>query len=463
VIQDPDYKALKDHLIAATGLSYYCDRNEDFGERIRTRLSELGLPDCSAYSALLDDERKGPAERDIIVARLNIGETYFFRDQEQLDAIRDVVIPEILERNQSSRQLRIWSAGCANGSEPYSLSILLERELSARLAGWQVSILATDISRPALAEAARGKYGEWALRSTSEEQKKQCFFRDGDGWTLRPEYRKGVSFAKVNLADTHAPGPLKEAGGFDLILCRNVMIYFSPELKGRLIKRFRESLANGGWLIVGAVEHDLENFKCFRAVAAPGATLYQALEPPKPVNPVLVAPAYPRNLSASLANGPATSPPVVNSPRLEARHSVAAAAKPGIEHPDIEGLRRLANRGDWQSAVPYCHQLLALDGLNPKVHFYHALVLDHIGVAGDAERSLRHAIYLDRHFLLAHYHLGLVLTKEQKSRPAARSFENVLTLSSKMHDHEPVVDGDGVTVAGLKDLARMHLHNLGAL
>ena len=97
------------------------------------------------------------------------------------------------------------------------------------------------------------------------------------------------------------------------------------------------------------------------------------------------------------------------------------------------------------------------------MHYYHALVLEQIGVPADAERSLRQAIYLDRHFLLAHYHLGLVLTKVQRPGLAARSFENVLTLSSGIEDSQAVVDGDGVTVASLKELARMHLHNLGAL
>lgn len=447
MMQNPGYAALKSHLIARTGLAYYIERDADFWERISTRLTELGFEGCAEYSALLDDERAGPAEMDVIAARLNIGETYFFRDPEQLDAIRDIVLPDLLERNQSSRQLRIWSAGCANGAEPYSLAILLERDLNVRLAGWNASILGTDISPQALKEGIEGRYGDWALRQTSEEVRQECFFRSGERWTIRPQYRKYVSFAQLNLADESAQAPC-EGGKFDLIVCRNVMIYFSAELKARLIRRFREALANGGWLVVGAVEHDLENFKTFRTVAAPGATLYQRVDERKQPAAVKTEPYCHRD------------PPRAPAPRVAKE---PAPPSPVVVRPDLEGLRQLANRGDWQGAVRYCRQLLALDGLNPLVHYYHALVLEQIGGTADAEQSLRRAIYLDRHFLLAHYHLGLVLTKDRKTRPAVRSFENVLTLSSEMQDQQAVADGDGVTVAGLKELARMHLHNLGAL
>ena len=153
--------------------------------------------------------------------------------------------------------------------------------MGARLAGWQVSILGTDIQPARLWPRLRkAKYGEWALRSTSDEIKRGSAFRvTREGWTIRPQYRKPVSFAKLNLADdSRLCWPLTEVGNFDLVLCRNVMIYFAPDLKSRLIRRLRESLTNGGWLIVGAVEHDLENFKCFRAVPAPGATLYQSVD-----------------------------------------------------------------------------------------------------------------------------------------------------------------------------------------
>jgi chemotaxis protein methyltransferase CheR len=133
--KDPCYGHLKNHLIASTGLAYYDDRDALLAELIGRRLVELGLRDCASYAEFLADGKVGSGEMDALIAQLTVGETYFFRDREQFDAIRDTILPDILERNQSRRQLRIWSAGCANGAEPYSLAMLMGRELAHRLAG----------------------------------------------------------------------------------------------------------------------------------------------------------------------------------------------------------------------------------------------------------------------------------------------------------------------------------------
>ena len=147
------------------------------------RLSELGLHDCSSYVAYLADGEKGSAEMEILIAQLMIGETYFFRDEAQFAAIRDVILPDILERNKS-RQLRIWSAGCSTGAEPYSLAILLAQQLGDRISDWQISIHATDLNRGYLSEAAEGKFRAWALRSTSDDIKRDCFSNDGSVWSI---------------------------------------------------------------------------------------------------------------------------------------------------------------------------------------------------------------------------------------------------------------------------------------
>lgn len=437
ITEDPDYSRLKEHLIASTGLAYYRDRDHSMAELIGRRLSKLGLNSCASYFERLSEGKEGRDELDTLIADLTIGETYFFRDREQFDAIRDVVIPEILDRKQSSKRLRIWSAGCANGAEPYSLAITLARELGHRLDGWNVSIYATDINRQSLADAEAGRFQEWSLRSTSDAVKRECFSADGRAWSIHPEYQEWTTFSHMNLVNTEFPSPLHWASHFDLILCRNVMIYFAPDVIRRLIRQFHESLTDGGWFVAGAAEHNIETFRCFDTVSATGATVYRKCKeaPPKPSTP----------------------------PSLPERAPIAAAAQAPQERkpPTIEELRRLADRGDWDNAVPHCKRLLALDALNPVVHFYHALLLEHMGLNAEAERSLRQAIYLDRNFLLAHYHLGLALAKGVQPRLAARSFENVLRFSGNTRDQQTLENGDGLTVAGLKQMAKIHLQNLG--
>jgi len=400
----------------------------ELAEFIGRRLSDLRLRDCSSYAEFLAGSAGSDAELDVLVERLTVGETYFFRDPEQFAAIRDIIIPDILTRRQFPGPLRIWSAGCATGAEPYSLAILLMHEMAGRIAGWQVGIDATDLNRACLTQAAAGKFRPWALRSTSDEVKRECFSNDGPIWTIHPRFKRWISFRHMNLA---AGDGQNQAAEFDLILCRNVMIYFTPAACLRLIGRLHQSLGDGGWLVVGAAEYSADNYKAFRTVNADGAMLYQKTTPaqePHPWQPVAVAPVRP----------------------------LAAAPDPPVTA-DVEGLRQLAHRGDWQGAAEYGRRLLALDKLNPAVHFYQGLIFENLGIAGESERSLRRAIYLDRNFALAHYHLGLLLKKDGRITLGARSLGNVLKVLACTPDNAIIPPLNELTATGLKELARMHL------
>jgi chemotaxis protein methyltransferase CheR len=439
VSQDPCYTRLKEHLIAITGLAFYSDRDERLTELIASRLSALGMHDCSSYTNLLADQEQGRAEMDVLISRLTIGETYFFRDEAQFDAIRSVILPDILERNKCSKQLRIWSAGCATGAEPYSLAILLARDFADRIAGWQVGIDATDLNRGYLAQAAAGKFRAWAIRSTSDEVKRECFSKEGLIWTIHPRYKQWISFHHMNLVEHEFPTPWPDGTLFDLILCRNVMIYFTPEVNRRLIGQLHNSLADDGWLVVGAAEHGLDSYQAFRTSDVAMARIYQRLPPP------LV--------------------PLAEGPELPEVTPLEVAAEPVAEpaRADLEGLRQLADRGDWQGAAEYGQTLLSRDGLNPQIHFYQALIFENLGRAAEAQRWLRQAIYLDRHFALAHYELGLALERDRQTPAAARSFGNVLKVLATTPDDAMVTAGSGVTATGLKELARLHLRKSSAV
>jgi chemotaxis protein methyltransferase CheR len=222
---------------------------------------------------------------------------------------------------------------------------------------------------------------------------------------------------------------------FDLILCRNVMIYFAPAVNLRLVGQFHASLGDGGWLVVGASESNLLNYRAFRRASTAGATLYQKMAPPPG--------------QTERAPEPAAAP----------QPAILALCKPGAQpnRADLQGLRQLADRGDWQDAADYGRRLLADYRLNPAIHFYLALTFEKLGIADEPERSLRQAIYLDRNFALAHYHLGLALQRGRQPDAAARSFENVLKVLAGTPEQEIVTAGPGVTAAALKDLAKMHL------
>jgi len=368
---------------------------------------------------------------DILITNLTIGETYFFRDPAQFTAIRNIIFPDILERNKSSKRLRIWSAGCATGAEPYSLAILLQLDLSERIAGWQVDIHATDLNRSSLAQAAEGKFREWALRSMPVAVKRECFSNDGLVWTIHPRFKEWISFHHSNLTDSVFCKP--SAGRFDLILCRNVMIYFASEMTRRLVGQFHESLEDGGWLVVSATDYNLHDYTAFDMVSATGTRLYRKMAPPRAQTEV------------------APEPVVVSRPPAKQPVPVQAGMA------DMEGLRQLTDRGDWQGAAERSQRMLTQDRLNPAIHFYQALIFENLGIVDQSERSLRQAIYLDRSFALAHYHLGLALKRDRQTGAAARSFENVLRVLAGTPDLAIVTAGPGLTVTDLRGLARMQL------
>ena len=280
-IPGPGLQPAQGPLIESTGLAFYADRDEPLTELVAERLAVLGLRNCSSYAEFLCCGEKGNAEMDVLIAQLTIGETYFFRDEEQFAAIRDIILPDILARNRRSKRLLIWSAGCATGAEPYSLAILLSRELANQIAGWKITIHATDLNRTFLDRAEEGKFRAVAMRSTPDQVKRDCFSKEGLTWIIHPRYKKWISFHHMNLLESDFSTAFPADADFDLILCRNVMIYFSREVNRRLIGQFHQSLGEGGWLVVGASECSLDNLKLFRTVPTAGATLFQKKELPR--------------------------------------------------------------------------------------------------------------------------------------------------------------------------------------
>lgn len=442
-VTDADFARLKAYVIAATGLAYYADKDEDLAGRVGRRMAQREIGDCAAYLHVLEDEDGRGQELDRLISELTIGETYFFRQPEQFAALAQVVLPEILERNRDKRRLRIWSAGCATGAEPYSVALLLQREFAGRLAGWEVSIVATDLNREFLARAREARFDDWALRATPEEVKRACFRREGKSWILAPEYRDRVTFQYHNLVRDPFPSPAHNLCAFDLVLCRNVLIYFHREVSRAIVDRLRDCLADGGWLLVGHAEPEGELFHAFGSVIFTGETLYcKGLAGEEPVVP-LALPA------AAGPSEPAVAPPPrVNPPPPEEEPA-----------PDLAALRRLADRGEWERAASCCRRLLDQDGLEPATHFYHALVLEQMGRAAEAESALRRAVYLDRGHVLAHYHLGLLLQRRDRER-ARRAFHNVLELLARMDAAHALPECDGITAAELAALTRTYLQLL---
>lgn len=454
LVADPFFPRLKSLVIETTGMAFYADKDEDLARIVAARMAETGLVPCARYLELIADVVHGRIEMDALVAELTIGETYFFRHKEQFDALRDIILPDVLARNQNVRRLRIWSAGCATGPEPYSLAIMLKRDFASRIAGWHVSIIGTDINQKFLARARDGRYDEWAFRATPDDVRRDCFEKMGKQWVIRPEYKNCVSFQYHNLIKNRFPSLLDNIAGLDIIICRNVVIYFSRETVEELVPCFRETLVDGGWLVMGHAEPNMELFRNFRTVNTPGAVLYQRVDSPQPIcAPLPAAPCAPLPM------------PDLRRPLPPLRRPIPAAKTPPVAQPDSEGVNRvraLADQGRWAEALTACDAMIAANALDSRSHFYRALVLEQQGDMDGSETSLRRAIYLDRHFVLPHYHLGLFLWRRNEVLGAQRSFRNVLALLERLPEDHALDDGDAITVGQLRETVGMHLDLIGA-
>ena len=448
------FERLKQFVVETTGLAYYAERDSELMARVRRRIGLARVPDLTTYVELLTDAGQGRSEFDALISELTIGETYFFRDNSQLHALMRIAIPELLARNAVSRRLSIWSAGCATGAEPYSLAMLLDSNFGVELSGWQVHILATDINRDYIVQAREGRFGKWAFRTTPDDVRGTCFRREGTSWDILPKYKSAVRFEYHNLVTDSFPPVGAGTTPVDLILCRNVFIYFNRTKIREIVERFRAVLNDGGWLIVGHAEFELGGFRGFRTTGTENAILHQktgsaAPSPPAPV-PIAAVPALATECAVPLANTPL---PALSLPAVEPEAGAPAA------RPTIAEVTLLADAGEWDGAASVVERLLAREPLDARAHLYHGLILEHLGELESAARALRRAIYLQRDFIMAHYHLGL-LQRARDPRRAARSFETALKLAVRLAADCIIDHADGATAAEVCEMTKFQIEVL---
>ena len=214
-------------LMVASHLGLHFPRNRwsDLERAVRMAARELGVNETDqGISGWLSGDPMTSRELEVISNYLTVGETYFFREKPGLDAFQKHIIPEIIRERQGKEQyLRIWSAGCCTGEEPYTLAIIL-KETIPDLNNWKVTLLATDTNSHFLSKAKEGIYGSWSFRETSPPAKSRYFLPAGRDWEIIPEIQKMVTFSSLNLAKDEYPSALNNTHAMDVIFCRNVLM-----------------------------------------------------------------------------------------------------------------------------------------------------------------------------------------------------------------------------------------------
>lgn len=249
-MDDDEFLLIRDFIYDHCGLVFGIDSKYLLEKRLSRRLTLYQIANYRDYYLFLKYDRRRDEELSTVLDLLTTNETYFFREGYQLNAFTDEIVPEMIGRKRE-KVLRIWSAGCSTGEEPYTIAMLLLNLIkSGGLQGWQIEILGTDISQRVLGVARKGVYSTSSFRETDE--KYMSYFEDDEGKKrIKDEVRKLVTISHLNLLDSSKISLLKT---MDVIFCRNVIIYFDTAAKKRVMQGFHDKLDNGGYLLLGHSE-----------------------------------------------------------------------------------------------------------------------------------------------------------------------------------------------------------------
>jgi chemotaxis protein methyltransferase CheR len=454
--------AVSDFVAAGLGLHFPEERWADLERGVASAARDLGHRDAESCARWLLSAALTRNQAEVLASHLTVGETYFFREKETLQVFERHIVPELLRsRGGGERRLRIWSAGCCTGEEPYSIAILLDGLIPDDDA-WHVTILATDINPRFLRKAVDGVYGEWSFRGVPAWIRERYFSKRRDGrFELHPRIRNRVSFTYLNLASDTYPSLLNNTTAMDVIFCRNVLMYFSQERTREVIRNFYRSLVAGGWLIVSVTETSNTLFSAFSSVQLPGAVLYlksadgeSARVGTEPSAPTDVEPDALAFQAPSSPLEPTIAEPLPVRPRSEdaigsedsRAHSVRA--------------RECANEGRLADAIEWCDKAITVDKMNPAHHFLRATVRQEQGQTEEAAQSLMRALYLDPGFVLAHFGLANVELSRGRRGAARRHFANALeTLQAHARD-EILPESEGLTAGRLEEIITSVLASL---
>jgi len=269
---DPAYLKIRDLVYRISGIYHAEQKLYLVVSACTRRMMAVCASSPSEYLEQLTIRPNREAELHMLLNEITIGETYMFRHPAQLDALRNVILPQIMQAKSSLglKRIRVWSAGCSTGEEPYTLAMFLLEE--KQLAGWSFEILATDLNTNSLERARAGIYGEYSLRNTTEELRRK-YFKDAGNKKLQANdlLKSQIRFDRVNLSDDSKMVFLK---GYDVVFCCNVLIYFDLASKRRVVQHFHTNLLPGGYFFMGHAESLFQVDEAFRLVHFPGATAY---------------------------------------------------------------------------------------------------------------------------------------------------------------------------------------------
>lgn len=455
---------LSEFINSKTGLYYPEDRWRELKRGIAAAARDLAKEYNMSYDPIMCIHRLLSSamtqnQLDILVKHLTIGETYFFRDRNLFKILEKNILSELIDsRRRTRKNLSLWSAGCCTGEEPYSLAILIDQIMPLRQ-GWNLTILGTDINSIFLQKAEKGIYTSWSFRDAPEWLVEKYFERKGDNsFEISPCLKDMVCFRQLNLAQGIYPQMM------DVILCRNVIMYFAPELRAQVIRRLSQSLSDGGWLIFSPGDIPYVRDADLRLVRFPEALLYRKDLRLKSVNSQLKTGN--RQLSVSIQSPQSAGKAQVRVTKTKKYENTKEQLSNGNLQSSIFNLQsqslykkalKSANMGRLDEAEHLCKKAVDNEKLHPGLHYLLAVIYQEQGRLKESVRTLKDALYLDPKFVLAHFALGNLMQQEGRPDESEKHLRNALSLLFSMNPKEILPHSEGLTAGRLTEVVQSML------
>ncbi len=482
---------------ANTGLHIRRQDREALCKKIYVRMKLLKLAEPENYYQLLNTvnyQNNSPtlhfgeceSEWRKLIFLLTIGESYFFRDRGQLTLLKTRILPELIEHKkkeccaevEAKPSLRLWSAGCSTGEEPYSLAILV-KELIPDYAKWNILILGTDINPEAIEKAKRGIYDSWSLRMTDADWQGKYFYQRQTNWEVNERIRNMVTFHSGNLMKDYFPSYISGIHDMDIILCRNVFIYFDCNSIAVVLKKFCNTLRLGGYLITGHTELQGQNLGQLQTKVFPESVVYQRSKGLRVETPLAVRQTVPVSdiLSPSRMLHESTTvkeSSTTNNSNLENTTSetvlsqvetlfyngdyvnaIKEAEQVIKQHPQhcfaAYSLiaQAFANLGESEKAIYYCQQVLEIDSQSVPTYYLLAHIAEDQGDIEKAKEIFKKIIYLAPSSILAYLELGFVYENEGDATKARKMRNTALELLKELPSHTTVQPNSEITAGEL--------------
>jgi chemotaxis protein methyltransferase CheR len=435
-------------LVAArSGLVFRDARHAQFAATVAAATQATLTPDLLSYFALIRENAK---VFDDLVSELVVGETYFFREPHKLEHLRTTVFPELLTGRDPTRALQAWSAGCSTGEEAYSLAMLFDEAglPSAR-------VLGTDLSRRSLARAERGRYRRWSLRGVEDRYLDRYFSALENDHVVVEPIKERVCFAHLNLMSGDYPSFTNRTADVDVIFCRNVLIYFDRETVQRIGRRLLSCLSEGGILVTGSCDPEIQVESGFELVMTRSGAFYR--RETARARPSLVRHSPPlRKATSSGIRAAFTAEPVQWSNGAPSHSPSEESARRADE------VRLLSQRSQLVDAMTACERFVSADPFSSELQYLHASLLLQLGNLDAAERAARRAVYLDRSLAVGHFLVGVILQRRNDREASTRAFRTAYEIASSRPREEALRFGDGQVTGALSDAAYAQLYTVKA-